>query len=218
MTLATMLLAALASAAFPAAGTYRYAASMNGETIGSWSVSVSRDQNRTQVAERSTASIFGMQLSATASLVLAPDLAPTSYTGDYHTPRQNPHVTVTVTGSTATVVGAFSSQPQQVALAANTRHFVVVEPGLLAGLFALPAQLGAWQERAVTGITPTTAQAEVVTIGTAPTGPLPSGVPPADVALAVEQPVRVTIWYDPATLVPDQISVPSQNAVLTRIR
>ncbi len=36
--------------------------------------------------------------------------------------------------------------------------------------------------------------------------------------LSIDRPLAVTIWYDPATLVPDQIAVPSQNAVLTRER
>jgi hypothetical protein len=217
--LATLLIAALAAgASFPAPGTYRYAAAMSGQHIGAWSVSVSQTGTGAEIDEDSTASVMGMQLSARASLVLGPDLAPTSYSGNYHTPNQNPVVSVTLTATSATVTGAFNPAPQQIALAANTRHFVVIEPGLLAGLFALPAQLDSWKDSAVTWITPATAQAQ--SLATASTASLarPAGVPPNDAVISIEHPVALTIWYDPSTNVPDEIAVPSQNAVLIRQR
>jgi len=218
--LSVLLAAALGAGAvpFPAPGTYRYAASMSGRDIGAWSVSVSRDATATEVDEDSTASIMGMQLAAKASLVLGPDLAPTRYAGNYVTPGQSPNVSVTLTPTSATVAGAFSDRPQQVGLNANTRHFVVIEPGLLAGLFALPAQLEAWRDSAVTWITPTTAQAQSLTTGAQTAVPRPAGAAPGDTLLSIDRPIAVTIWYDPATLVPDAIVVPSQNAVLTRQR
>jgi hypothetical protein len=216
--LATMLAAALAAAAtFPAAGSYRYAASMGGQPIGSWSVNVTNDSGSTRIDEESKASIAGMQLAATASLVLGPDLAPLRYEGHYRTPGQNPNVSVDLTQTSATVVAAFNTAPQQVSLGADTRHFVVIEPGLLAGLFALPSQLDAWKDSAVTWITPTTAQTQPLTTG-APAAARPSGVPAQDALLSIDHPIAVAIWYDPSTLVPDQIAVPSQNALLIRQR
>jgi hypothetical protein len=216
--LATLVLAALgAGALFPAPGAYRYTASMGGQSIGSWSVNVASDGGSTTIAEESRASIAGLQLAATASLVLGPDLAPTRYDGHYRTPGQSPSVSVALTPTSATVVGAFTSAPQQVPLGANTHHFVVIEPGLLAGLFALPAQLDSWKDSAVTWVTPTTAQAQSLTTGSQTTA-RPAGVPAHDVLLSIDHPIAVTIWYDPSTHVPDEISVPSQNAVLTRQR
>jgi hypothetical protein len=212
------LAAAVASAvAFPAAGTYSYAASLNGEPVGNWSVSVKGLQSGTEVDENSSASLMGMQLAAQAALVLSGDLSPTRYDGHYKTPNQSPNVSVSLTPSSATVMGLMSAQPQQLALAGGTRHFVVIEPGLLAGLFALPAQLASWKEASLTWVTPTSAQAQVLTTGP-PTAARPAGVPGSDVLLSIASPIAVGIWYDPATLVPDRISVPSQNAVLTRIR
>jgi hypothetical protein len=216
--LATLVLAALGAAAvFPAPGAYRYTASMAGQSVGSWSVTVTNGGDSTTIAEESRASIGGLQLAATASLVLGPDLAPTRYDGHYRTPGQNPNVSVVLTPSAATVVGAFNTEPQQVPLGSNTRHFVVIEPGLLAGLFALPAQLRSWKDPAVTWITPTTAQAQSLTVG-AQTSARPADVPSQDALLSIDRPIAVTIWYDPSTLVPDEIVVPSQNAVLTRQR
>ncbi|MGA9943709.1 MAG: hypothetical protein WBE79_11085 [Candidatus Cybelea sp.] len=216
--IATLLIAALTGTPFPAQATYRYTGSMAGQRVGSWSVSVTHDPAQTQIDETSSASIFGMPLAATASLVLGPDYAPTKYNGAYHTPNQSPNVSVVATSSSATVVGALSTEPRQIELAPNTRHFVVIEPGLLAGLFALPAQLEAWKDSSVTWITPATAQAESLSANPTPSAVRPAGVATQDVELAIDRPVAVTIWYDPGTLVPDEITVPSQNAILTRVR
>jgi hypothetical protein len=215
--LGALFLAAL-TGGFPPAGAYRYSASMGGQSVGTWSVNVTADQRHAEVDENSSALVLGMQLSATGSLMLGPDLAPTQYTGNYRTPTQNLSVRVGLTAATATVTGALTPEPKQVSLAPNTRHFVVIEPGLLAGLFVLPAQLKAWNDQTLMWITPATAQAQPVATSNAALPARPSGVSSQDAVIAFDQPIAVTIWYDPATLVPDQISVPSQNAVLTRIR
>ncbi len=157
-------------------------------------------------------------MSATASLALGPDLAPVSYSGSYRMGGQSPTVSVTLTPSSATVIGAMSNVPRQLPLAAKTRHFVIIEPGLLAGLFVLPAQLAAWKESSLTWITPATAQGQELVVGSASAAARPSGLPSADVVLSVDQPIALTVWYDPSTFVPDQIIVPSQSAVLTRVR
>ena len=216
--LSAMLLAALSGSLFPAPGTYRYTASMSGQPVGSWSVSVAQDSAQTTIAESSNANVMGMQLAATASLVLGPDLAPLRYGGQYRTPTQTPSVSVTLTPSSATVVGVLTPAPQQLALAANTQRFVVIEPGLLAGLFALPAQMAAWKDPTVTWITPATAQAQPLTASPSSSQARPAGLSAQEGVLSIDRPIAITIWYDSGTLVPDEISVPSQNAVLTRVR
>lgn len=215
--LATILLAA-APVVFLAPGTYRYAATMGGQRIGDWTATVESTNGNTQIDENSSATFAGMQLAATASLVLGRDLAPISYTGSYHAPGQNPTVNVALTATSATVSGTLTARPQQLALLPNTRHFVVIEPGLLAGLFALPTQIAVWQEPTVTWITPTSAQAQLLTVSSPATTARPAGVPAQDAVLSIERPIAVTIWYDPATHVPDQVEVPSQSAILTRER
>jgi hypothetical protein len=215
--IASILLAAVTGVtAFPPPGSYRYSASLAGQPIGEWSVTVKQDATDTQIDENSTATVMGMQLAATASLVLGSDLAPTTYSGDYTISGQNRHVSATLTSSSASVIAVTSNQPLQLALFPATRHFVVVEQGLLAGLFALPAQLAAWKESSVTWISPATGQAQV--LGTAlPAGSRPpNGVPANDALISIDRPLAVAIWYDPTSFVPDQISVPSQSAVLTR--
>jgi len=214
-----LILAAAATAAnFPPAGSYRYTASMAGTPIGSWAVTVTNNAGVVELDESSTASVAGMQLSASSALLLGPDLAPTRYDGHYRTPSQNPNVSVTLTPTSATAVGALTTAPQQLVLNPNTHHFVVIEPGLLSGLFVLPAQLNSWKESNVTWITPATAQAQSLSTSAAPAPAHPAGIPSQDVPLSFDRPLQLTIWYDPATFVPDEIDVPSQGAVLTRLR
>lgn len=191
---------------------------MGGQRIGDWTATVESTNGNTQIDENSSATFAGMQLAATASLVLGRDLAPINYTGSYHTPGQNPTANVTLTATSATVSGTLTAHPQQLALIPNTRHFVVIEPGLLAGLFALPTQIAVWQETMVTWITPTSAQAQSLTVSSPAATARPAGVPAQDAVLSIERPIAVTIWYDPATHVPDQVAVPSQAAILTRER
>ncbi|MBV8067031.1 MAG: hypothetical protein JO113_03560 [Candidatus Eremiobacteraeota bacterium] len=217
--LQTLLLAAVAAGPlFPPPGTYRYAATLGGQRIGDWTASVKAANIGVELDENSAAIFAGMQLAATATLVLGADLAPIGYEGSYHVPNQNPTVSVKLTATSATVSGSLTSAPQQLSLSPNTRHFVVIEPGLLAGLFALPAQLAAWNDATVTWITPTSARAQPLTLNATGSAARPPSVPPQDVLLSINSPIVVTIWYDPASCVPDEMMVPAQGAELTRER
>jgi len=218
MLAAIVLAAAVSGASFPAPGAYRYSASLGGQPVGEWSVSVKQDAGNTVVDENSSASLAGMSISATASLVLGPDLAPTRYEGNYRSPGQSPSVSVALTPSSAVVLASASGAPRTLALDGGTRHFVVIEPMLLAGLFALPAQLAAWKDSSVTWIAPMSAQAQAVSTAPAGSQSRPAGTPLSDAELSVAGPIPISIWYDAGTFVPDAIVVPSQGAVLTRIR
>jgi len=212
-----VLAAVATTVTFPAAGAYNYTASMSGQPIGQWNVTVKRSDSATEIDENSWASLMGMTLSAKATLALAVDLSPTRYTGNYRAAGQNVGVTVALTPASATITGTQSTSARTVALVADTHHFVVIEPGLLAGLFALPAQLASWNESTVTWLSPVTGAAQPLMKGAESAGARPSGIPTQDVELALTGQTAATIWYDPASLVPDRIEVPSQNAVLTRV-
>jgi hypothetical protein len=216
--LAAFLLAAAGAVPFPAAGTYAYAASLSGQPVGQWSVTVKRDDLSTEIDESSRASLLGMALSAKATMVLAPDLSPTTYDGNYGAPDQNMTVTVALTPTSATVAGTQIGTARTVSLQAGTHHFVVVEPGLVSGLFALPAQLLSWKDSSVTWLLPMMGATQPLAKSANAPPVRPAGVPAKDVALSLAGNVAATIWYDPASLVPDRIEVPSENAVLTRLR
>jgi hypothetical protein len=215
---AFVLAAVAATVTFPAPGAYNYTASMNGQPIGQWNVTVKRSDSATEIDEDSWASVMGMMLSAKATLALGPDLSPASYSGNYRAAGQNIAATVALTSASATITGTQSDAARTVTLLAQTHHFVVIEPGLLAGLFALPAQLASWNESKVTWVSPVTGSAQPLMKDPAPPTARPSGVPTQDVELSLTGQTPVTIWYDPASLVPDRIEVPSQHAILTRVR
>ncbi len=212
------MLAVAATVAFPGPGAYNYTAAMSGQPIGQWNVTVKRSDSTTEIDENSWASIMGMTLSARATLALASDLSPTSYTGNYLAAGQNVGVTVALTAASATITGTQSDAARKVVLGADTHHFVVIEPGLLAGLFALPAQLASWNESTVTWLSPVTGAAQPLMRDSAAPQPRPAGVPAQDVELSLTGQIPVTMWYDPATFIPDRIEVPSQHAILTRVR
>jgi len=212
-----MLAAATAAPAFAPPGTYRYSAALNGQSIGTWTASVKPGDGGPEIDENSNATFAGMQMAATAALVLGPDLAPTRYSGSYQVTGQTQTVSAALTATSAAIIGGFGGASHTLALAPATRHFVVIEPALLAGLFALPAQLQAWGDASVTWVAPVTGQAQ--TISKNPDPPArPAGIPAQDGEISMQGQIPFTIWYDPATLVPDEIIVPSQNAVLTRQR
>jgi hypothetical protein len=222
MLASLMLAAATATASFPAAGTYRYSATLNGQPAGHWTLNVKAGSDGTEIDEDSVAIFMGVQMSAKAALVLGPDFSPVKYDGNYRAAGMNPIVSVAATSSGATVTSSQAPPAKNLGLVPNTRHLVIIDPGLAAGLFVLPAQLAAWRENSVTWVTPISAEAASLATQSAPSSP-PDGVPPNDVAISMigassTGRIPVTIWYDPSTMVPDQILAPSQNAVLTRER
>ncbi len=130
-------------------------------------MSVKQAANDTEIDENSSATVMGMQLAATASLVLDPNLAPLKYDGNYTLSNPSPSRERDAHERVGAVLSVMATEPQQFALVAPTRHFIVVEQGLLAGLFVLPAQLAAWKETAVTWISPATAQSQLLTVAPA---------------------------------------------------
>jgi hypothetical protein len=215
----TMIAALAAGKPFLTAGTYHYVASLAGQPAGTSTLTVTRNGDQTTIAETSSGSLGAMQLAGKATLELGSDLSPSEYSGAYQNAKQSLNVTVALTPASATVISSMAGgQPQTVALVPNTTHFTVIEPGLLAGLFALPAQMEMWKNAPVTLITPAFAHAQALDVSASSPSPRPSGVPSGDEAISVSAPVAFTIWYDPGTFVPDEIDVPSQDATVVRVR
>ena len=219
MMISLALLAAVATGpAFAPPGTYRYSASLHGTGTGSWSLTVQLAGGDTEIDEDSTASVAGMQLAGTAALVLGPDLSPVRYTATYHATGQVQTVNVVLTPASATMSGGAGGATRTLALEPKTQHFAVIDAGLLAGLFVLPAQLAAWRDASVTWLSPVTSEEQTISVAQGAAAPRPSGVPDQDAVLAMQGSVPFTIWYDPQTFVPDAVSVPSLNALVTRLR
>ena len=219
--LATLsILAALSGQPALPAGTFRYAGALAGASVGTTTLTVTPGDGSTQIAEVASGSAGGLAFSGTASLLLGADLAPTQYDGAYTIAGRQTKVSLALTPTTATLRGAGAGdQAQTFPLDPHAKHFVVIEPGLMAGLFALPAQMRAWDGTPVTGIAPVFGRVESLAPELSAAPPArPNGVPASDQELSVGASVPFVVWYDPTTLIPDQIAVPSQNLTATRVR
>lgn len=218
--LATIILAALSGAA-PALtpGTYTYTGTYQGVQSGTSTVTVRRNGATTTIEEKASGSINDMQVAGTVSLNLGADLAPTVYNGSYDSGALHTVVTVTVSPTSATLVGTNTGGAQLAfPLKPPAQHLIVVEPGLMAGLFGLPAEMQAWNYDPILAVAPSIAKGESYALDTTAKPQRPDGVPAQDTQITFGGPLAFTIWYDPATYVPDAVVVPSQDAVVTRVR
>jgi hypothetical protein len=218
--LPSLVFAALsAGSPFLTTGTFTYAATLAGEPSGTSSLTVRRDGQGSRIFEKASGTVNGVRVSATAQLSFGADLAPQVYDGTYVSNGVQTVVSAALSSSVATVMSSASNgQPAQFSLSGDATHFVVIEPGLIAGLFALPAEMEAWKSAPVLAIAPSYGRAENLGLDAAAKPQRPSTVPARDAAVSFSGKLPFTIWYDPATFVPDEIDVPSQGVVVTRQR
>jgi hypothetical protein len=199
-----------------AAGSYTYTAARDGATVGTSQVTVKANASGVEIDESLSGTLNGQQSSGSATYILAADLSPVSYTANGSIGGDAVKDSATVRGTSASVASA-GGEPQSIALAAPATKFVVIDLGAVAGFVPLAAQMNAWSNPDVMVLVPmyglslnldppTTAQTR------------PANVPSADVALSFSGHAPFTVWYDPATLVPDEIDVPSQDITVTRKR
>ena len=200
-----------------APGTYTYNATMTGAKIGTSVLTVQSINGRTVIAERASGDYGGNGASATATLTLDADLAPLSYALSGTTNGSSVQDSAKIVNATADVVNVHG-QNQAFDLLASTKHFVIIDLGAFAGFFPLPAQMRAWNDDAVLAVVPSIGltAALVPSIATPPSRP--PTVPAGDQSLTFDGQAPFTIWYDPATNVPDEIDVTAQGVVVTRQR
>lgn len=213
LTLALMVASAPATK-LPADGTYAYTGAHAGKAFGHTRVTVSHDAATVTIVENGSGAVNGETGTATATLSLAvTDLSPTSYTSKLTQGTDVTQSIVAFAGNTATLTGA--GDPQTFTLAAGTTHFALADGALLSGFVALPAQLAAWNGGSATLLIPIYEQAIPLSLsGAAATRP--ANVPAGDTSITASVPVEVTEWYDPATMIPDEIDVPMLDLTITR--
>jgi hypothetical protein len=218
--LESLVLAALsAGSPFLTPGTFSYSATLAGDPTGTSSLTVSRDSQGTTIQEKASGTINGLRVSATAQLTVGADLSPQVYDGTYESNGARTVVTASLSPSAATVVSSGSGGlPATFSLSGAQTHFVVIEPGLLAGLFALPAQMEAWKDAPVLALAPSYGRGEDLSVDAGAKPQRPGTLPAQDVSVSFSGKLPFTIWYDPTTFVPDEIDVPSQSVVVTRVR
>lgn len=208
---------ALLLAATIAPGTYTYNATLAGATVGTSTLVVKNVGTSTEIDEKVTGQISGSGASANDTLVLGADLAPVTYQLSATQDGSPLKDSATIANATANIVDVHGKSAS-FDLGANTKHFVVADFGVFAGLLPLPAQMRTWNNAPVLVVVPSLARSVALTPDASASAQRPSSVPANDVALVFTGEAPFTIWYDPATNVPDEIDVTSQGLTVTRQR
>lgn len=218
--LATILLAAVTSAT-PAltSGTYTFTGTYQGVQNGTSTVTVRQVGSTTIIQEKATAVLNDVEMSGNVTLTLGANLVPTVYDGSYESGALHSVVTVTVSPTSATLEGTNTGGLQLTfPIKPPARHVVVIEPGLMAGVFGLPAQMQAWTYDPILAVAPSIGKGEDYELDTLAKPKRPDGVPAQDAQITFGGSLAFTIWYDSTTYVPDAVVVPSEDAVITRVR
>ncbi len=197
------------------AGTYTYKTSYHGTSLGTSTVTVTNNAGATQINEQTSGSYSGTSGNANAILVLNSDLSPASYKASGTMGGAPIADSATISGDTAQVTNA-QGTASTFKLTADQQHFVVVDLGTVAGFVALPAQMQAWKNASVCAVIPSFGQSIVIAPDSSNAPTRPANVPASDVAMSFAGHTPFTVWYNPTTLVPDEIDVVSQGVAITR--
>ena len=199
----------------PPDGTYTYVSAMNGTTIGKTAITVTHDAaGSVLLSENGSGNMNGQSGSIQDTLTLDSALAPSAYSalaslGDSKSMKSM----LSFKGSEATQSGDVNKKYD---LVADAKHFVLMDFGPFTGFFAIPAQMQAWNSPPVIAIVPMYGQGFPLTVDAALKPNRPASVPAADQAISFNSMVQITLWYDPKTLVVDEVDVPSQGVTVKR--
>lgn len=210
-----LILATVVAAAAPADGTYTYVTSFNGAQVEKTAVTVSHDPSgKIVLSESATGNMNGRSGSISDTLTLDQTLAPLGYSSNASiADSRSMQANLAFKGDRATQTGDVT---KTYALNAAAKHFVIFDFGPFTGYFALPAQMQAWNDDPVMAIVPMYAQAVPIAIDKTLAPDRPKNVPATDAQISVKTPVQLTVWYDPKTLVVDQLDVPAEGVLVTR--
>jgi hypothetical protein len=201
--------------AMPPDGAYAYQ-TVAQDSVGTSSIVLKRVGAGVQITETTNGTIMGTAATAAATLTLNADLTPASYAGTYSGGGQNIQTIVTFSGAGAseTFGGTATAAPTTFALD-GANHFAVIDGALVSGFAMLPAQFTAWANGSIEVVAPIYGRSATIAV-TAGAGARPPHVPIVDVGLSVSGSVPFTEWYDPQTLILDEVDVPTQNVTITR--
>lgn len=209
-----------AAAAAPADGAYKYTVSRAGSGVGSSTVTVKRAA--TSIAIHEVETFAGVTETVDESLDVG-DLSPTGYVSTFPV-TSDVNVTARVTffsgGAHFTVDTVPGSTDFRVEH--GTTRLVVVDGALATGFLFLPAQMHAQGLNAFTLYAPSAAETFYCTLNAA-TPPRPAGIPAPDVFVTVDGVApsgntEFVVWYDPTSLIVDEVDVPTQQVTIARVR
>lgn len=206
-------LAAVTAAVTPGDGTYTYVSHVNGAKVGTTSITVAHSSKGVMLTEKASGSYNGESGTLEDTLNLDNTLAPLSYDASASFGDRPIKADVTFKGGTATQSGDMAKTYD---LAADAKHFVVLDIGPFSGWFALPAQMTAWNNAPAIAIAPAFGHGFPLVPVPQTQAARPQGVPAGDTAFGVLQPIPFTVWYDPKTLLVDRVDLPTQGVVVSR--
>ncbi|HET9342536.1 MAG TPA: hypothetical protein VFO25_06455 [Candidatus Eremiobacteraceae bacterium] len=221
LALATASTNALAAALAPSDGSYKYSVTRGGAGVGSTIVTVKRAAPSITIHEVET---FGGVTETVDESLDAGDLSPTAYVSTFPVTSD-----VAVTARVAFYSGGARFTVDTVPgstdfrVETGTTRMVVVDGALATGFLFLPAQIRAQALNIFTVYAPSGAETFYCTINATATPPRPPGLPAPDVPLTVDGSsqsgnTEFVVWYDPTSLVVDEVDVPTQQVTIARVR
>lgn len=209
-------IAAATIPAAPADGTYNYVVTVGGAAAGKTAVTISHTPSGVQLVESASADYQGSTFAGTATMMLDSILAPSGYAAVYSPPGRTIHAGVNFNGSSASETS--DNGGVKIDLGRDSKHFVILDGTMFSGYFILPSQLRVWGNTPVTAVVPMFGSSTGIAADAALKPDRPKSVPAGDAVLSVSDPVAFTLWYDPATLVVDELDVPAQSATFERVK
>jgi dienelactone hydrolase len=193
-------------AASPAApipdGTYQYQFRQGGSSIGASTITVSRAGGTLKVHE-----VAVLQITYTVDSTLDPA---TFSTTALHAVYATTPIDITFGGSS--YQERAKGQTFTLPAVAGAKGITVLDGPVMTGFFLTPAQIRATGSMTLTGVSAGAAASFACTFVEAPASARPAKVAASDVGYATKGLASgdVSVWADPATLVPQDIEVPSQ--------
>lgn len=221
LALATASTNALAAALAPADGSYKYSVTRGGSSVGSTVVTVKRAAPSITIHEVET---FGGVTETVDESLDAGDLSPTAYVSTFPVTSD-----VAVTARVAFYSGGARFTVDTVPgstdfrVETGTTRLVVVDGALATGFLFLPAQIRAQALNVFTVYAPSGAETFYCRINATAAPPRPTGLPAPDLPLTVDGTsqsgnTEFVVWYDPTSLVVDEVDVPTQQVTIARVR
>lgn len=211
----SLILAVAMATPAPADGTYTYVTVLNGAQVLKSAVTVKHDAaGNVVLSESGAGNLNGRSGAINDTLTLDPLLAPVGYSAQASlADSRSMQSSVAFKDGEATQTGDVT---KTYALAADAKHFVVLDFGPLSGYVALPAQMQAWNDSPVIAIVPMYAQGVPIIVDKTLAPDRPKTVPASDAEISVKSPVQFTVWYDPKTLIVDEMEAPTEGLSVTR--
>lgn len=207
-------------AAAPPDGTYSFSVIRAGSTVGSSTVTVKRVAPSVTVHEVET---FGAVTETVDESLDQSRLASTAYASTFPVSTD-----VTATARVAlynggarvtldTVPGSTDFKDES-----GTSSLVVVDGAMVTGFLFLPAQVKAQGLSAFTILAPSQMNTLYCTVNATAAAPRPA-VPAPDLGMTIDCTASTgntefVVWYDPQSLVVDEIDVPTQQVTIARAR